>query len=154
MKGNVKILFVQLKLMMNQINGALVRGIIIAAGIMTAGTILMWTIPDLLISMFGGGEELMMVGVKAFRIVSLCFIPAAVGILMITVFQATGKGFRSLLISFCRQLLLILPIASLLSVTAGIESVWYAFPIAEGVALIIALALFFNLVKTDFRKLD
>lgn len=134
--------------------GALIRGIAIAVGIMTVGTILMWTIPDLLISMFGGGDELMRLGVKAFRIVSLCFIPAAVGILMITVFQATGKGFRSLLISFCRQLLLILPIATILSMTAGIESVWYAFPLAEVVALIIALALFVDLVKTDFKKLN
>ncbi len=141
---------------------ALKRGIIIAAIIMLAGTVLMWTIPDTLISMFGDEgsytdvdpQTLRAVGEHAFRIISLCFIPAAGGILFTTLFQAVGKGFRSLMMSFCRQLLLLLPIAFLLTVTLGVENAWYAFPIAEYGSLLIAVAFFINLVRTDFRRLD
>ena len=140
---------------------ALIRGLITAAGIMLVGTILMWTIPDLLISMFGNEssftdvdpQTLLREGEHAFRIISLCFVPAAAGIIFTTVFQAVGKGFRSLLMSFFRQLLILLPMAFLLSMVFGVRYAWYAFPIAEAGALVIALLFFFNLVKTDFKKL-
>lgn len=132
---------------------ALKRGIIIAAGIMTIGTILMWTIPGALISMFGGTQEIMDMGIPAFRTISLCFIPAAVGILFTTLFQAVGKGVRSLIMSFCRQLVLILPIAFVLSIIFDYTAVWYAFPIAEVFSLLIAILFFINLVKGDFKKL-
>ncbi len=140
---------------------AIKRGVIIAVGIMLVGTVLMWTIPDVLLSLFGSEESftdvdpetLMREGERAFRIISLCFVPAAVGITMTTVFQAVGKGLRSLLLSFCRQLILLLPAALLLSLIFGVSEVWFAFPIAEIGALTLALILFMNLVKGDFKRL-
>ncbi len=140
---------------------AIKRGVIIAGGIMLVGTVLMWTIPDVMISLFGSEtsftdvdpQTLRETGEFAFRIISLCFVPAAVGITLTTVFQAVGKGFRSLLISFCRQLIILAPVALLLSLTAGVRNVWFAFPIAEVGALVLALTFFFNLVRTDFSKL-
>ena len=90
-----------------RVYSALKRGIIIGVIIMTLGTLAMWIIPEQLISMFGGTEELMKIGVPAFRIISLCFIPAAAGIIFTTLFQAVGKGMRSLIMSFARQLVLI-----------------------------------------------
>lgn len=133
---------------------ALKRGMIIAAAIMFIGVLLMWLIPDMLISMFGGDKELMEKGEYAFRIISLCFMPAAAGIMFTTLFQAVGKGFRSLIMSFARQLVLVLPIAFVLSMTLGVDCVWYAFPIAEILSLFLAIGLFINLVKTDFKRLD
>lgn len=132
---------------------ALKHGIVIAVIIMTIGTVLMWTIPDVLISMFGGTDEIMSIGVPAFRIISLCFIPAAAGILFTTLFQAVGKGIRSLLMSFCRQLVLILPIAYFISILFDLSAVWYAFPIAELGSLMLAIVFFINLVKGDFKRL-
>ena len=140
---------------------AIKRGVIIAVGIMLVGTVLMWTIPDVLLSLFGSEESftdvdpetLMREGERAFRIISLCFVPAAVGITMTTVFQAVGKGLRSLLLSFCRQLILLLPVALLLSLIFGVSEVWFAFPLAEIGALTLALILFMNLVKGDFKRL-
>ncbi len=129
-------------------------GITVAVLIMAAGVLLMWLIPDKLISLFGGDQSLLNAGVPAFRIISLCFIPAAVSIILITLFQATGKGFRGLFISFARQLVVLLPVAYLLSAVIGVDAVWYAFPIAEAVALVIALLFFVNLVRNDFKKLQ
>lgn len=135
-----------------RVYSALKCGIVIAVIIMSIGVALMWLIPDVLISMFGGGEELMSVGVTAFRIISLCFVPAAASIIFTTLFQAVGKGVRSLLMSACRQLLIILPVAFVLSITLGVSAVWYAFPIAEICSLLLAVAFFINLIKTDFNK--
>lgn len=136
-----------------RVYSALKRGIIIGVIIMTLGTIAMWAIPEQLISMFGGTDELMKIGVPAFRIISLCFIPAAAGIIFTTLFQAVGKGIRSLIMSFARQLVLILPIAFIFSKIWGLGTVWYAFPIAEIFSLAIAISFFINLVKGDFKKL-
>lgn len=133
---------------------ALRIGIIIALIIMSFGVAMMWVFPDKLISLFGGGPELMQTGVPAFRTISLCFLPAAVGILFTTLFQAIGKGVRSLIMSFARQLVVLLPVAFLLSVTVGVSAVWYAFPIAEIASLVVAVAFFLNLVNGDFKKLD
>ena len=141
---------------------ALKIGIIIALVIMAVGVTLMWLMPDRLLSLFGSeesfknvsAEELMDVGQWAFRIVSLCFLPAAAGILFTTLFQAVGKGVRSMMMSICRQLLLLLPIAALLTFTLGVRYVWFAFPIAELGSLALAIAFFINLVKGDFKRLD
>ena len=137
-----------------RVYSALKCGIVIALIIMSVGVLLMWLIPDVLISMFGGGQELMNVGVPAFRTISLCFLPAAAGILFTTLFQAVGKGVRSLMMSVCRQLLILLPVAFILSQTIGVHAVWYAFPIAEIGCLILATIFFLNLVNGDFKKLN
>ena len=141
---------------------AIKRGVIIAGSIMLIGTILMWTIPDVLLSLFGSEDSftdvdpatLMSTGEYAFRIISLCFIPAAVGIILIAVFQAVGKGLRSMMMSFCRQLIILVPSALIISLTFGVKYAWFAFPIAEIGALIVALLLFVNLVRNDFKKLN
>lgn len=137
-----------------RVYGALKYGILIAAVIMAVGVVLFWTVPDKLLGLFGeGNARLIEVGTDAFRIISLCFVPAAAGIMFTTLFQATGKGIRSLFMSFLRQLVLILPIAFLLFNFVGQKYVWFAFPIAEIGSLIVAILFFMNLVKGDFKRL-
>ena len=132
---------------------ALKYGLMIAVIIMALGVLIFWVFPEFLLSLFDNTGKLVSDGVVAFHIISLCFIPAAAGIMFTTLFQAVGKGIRSLFMSFLRQLVLILPIAYFLSQTRTLELVWYAFPIAEIGSLIAAILLFTNLVKGDFKKL-
>ncbi len=114
----------------------------IALGIMVVGTVLFWIFPQQLLGMFSATEEMYRIGIPALRSISLCFAMAAVGIVVSNVFQAIGNGVYSLIISLLRQLILILPIAYLLSRLMGVTGVWYAFPIAEGVSMIASLVLF------------
>lgn len=132
---------------------ALKYGCLIAFVIMLAGTALFWILPEQLLMMFNASDAMLSIGVPALRTISICFIPATIGIMFTTLFQAVGKGIRSLFISVLRQLVILLPIAYLLSF-AGLSYVWYAFPIAEVVALIAAVLFYLNLVKKDFKKLD
>ncbi len=117
-------------------------GMIAAAVIMTLGLILFQTCPYLLLDMFESSEEMIRVGVPALRTISLCFIPAAVGIVCSTLFQATNHGFLSLLVSLLRQLILILPLAVLLARIGGLSLIWLAFPLAEIISL--AVSVFFS----------
>jgi len=69
-----------------------------------------------------------------------------------TVFQAVGNGFSSLIISVLRQLIILLPVAFLLS-KIGLESVWYAFPIAESVSLAASIFIFERLYQNKLKML-
>ncbi len=120
---------------------ALRIGNIIAIGIMAAGTLLFWVIPKQLLLIFNASEQMLKIGEPALRIISLCFIFAALGIMFSTLFQAIGMGAKSLFISVLRQLVVILPVAWLLS-KLGLGYVWYAFPIAEVVSLIASICIY------------
>ena len=76
---------------------------------------------------------------------------AAIGITLSTVFQAIGKGFYSLLMSLMRQLIVLLPVAWILSELGGLSAIWWSFPIAEIVSLTLCLILF-RRVDRDILK--
>lgn len=131
---------------------ALKTGTLIAGIIMTAGTFLFMIFPGQLLMLFNASEEMMRIGVPALRIISLCFIPAALGIMLSTLFQAVGVGIYSLIVSISRQLLVILPAAYLLG-KIGVGFVWYAFPIAEVVSFAVTGLLFRQLYAEKIKHL-
>lgn len=124
----------------------------LAVIIMAVGMAAFLLIPEVLLSLFEaeGASDLTAMGVVALRIISSHFILAAIGITLSTVFQAIGKGFYSLLMSLCRQLIVLLPAAWILSQLGGVNAVWWCFPVAEAVSLTLCLALF---RKVDVRML-
>ncbi|MBQ8001648.1 MAG: MATE family efflux transporter [Ruminococcus sp.] len=127
--------------------------LLIAFLIMLAGTALFQIFPEAILNLFNASDELKTMGTTAMRRLSLCFIPASVGVIMTALFQSVGKGVRSLLMSVLRQLVLILPIAFILS-KISINTMWFAFPLAEICCTILALIFFFELNKREFSKLS
>ena len=132
--------------------GAIKWASIFAVIIMTFGFIVFQIFPVALLSMFSPNKEMIEIGTVALRIISICFIPAALGIVLTGVFQAVGKGIRSLIMSLLRQLGVIVPVAFLLS-KISLKVMWFAFPIAEAVSLAVAILFFLNLVRGDFKRL-
>ncbi len=130
-------------------------GLIIAVLIMLAGTLVFRLAPEWLLSLFESGDvadaaanaKLVEVGVPVLRAISLSFMLAAIGIMFSTLFQAVGKGFYSMVMSICRQLIVLLPLAFVMS-KIDMVTMWYSFPIAEMVCLIIAVFFFIRLRRT------
>lgn len=131
---------------------ALKIGSVIAILIMLFGTILFVSIPDKLLMIFNASEQMLEIGVKALRTISLCFVPAAIGIMFSTLFQAVGQGHKSLYISILRQLVIILPVAYLLS-KIGLYYVWYSFPIAEIFSLMVSIIFLSMLYKKTIKTI-
>lgn len=127
-------------------------GCIIAFSIMLIGTVLFWAFPNQMLMMFNANDEIIRIGVPALRIISLCFTSAAIGIMFSTLFQAVGIGINSLIISLLRQIVVLLPAAYLLSLI-GLEAVWYAFPIAEGISLIASIVMFRFVYRKHIKNL-
>ena len=135
-------------------------GVVIAAGIMALGTLLFHVAPEWLLSLFesdaaadmAANARLAEVGVPMLRIISLSFMFAACGIMFGTLFQAIGKGMYSMVMSVCRQLVVLLPVAFILS-KVNMIVMWYAFPIAEVVCLLIAIGFFIRLRQKQFNQM-
>ena len=117
--------------------------LVYALVIMAVGALLFLTVPNLLMMPFDSSADktLTAEGCVALRIICSNFLIAAVGITLSTVFQAVGRGTYSLIMSLCRQLIVLLPAAWALSLI-GPNAIWWAFPIAEIVSLTICLLLY------------
>ena len=102
-----------------------------ALALMTAGLLVFQFAPDLLLSLFNPSPEFSVIGRAALRTISWSFPIAAVCISLGASFQAMGNGIYSTITSLCRQLLVLLPVAYLLSMTGNVNAVWLAYPIAE-----------------------
>ena len=102
-----------------------------AVVIMLIGFAVFQMIPKAFLKLFNAEGEMMTVGVKALRRISICFIPASFGIMTSTLFQGTGHAIYSLFSSLIRQLVGILPLAFILFRIGGAELSWFSFPLAE-----------------------
>ena len=112
--------------------------LIIIGILMTLGTIFFWCFPTQIMDIFKANTEMKEMGVVALRIISIGFIPSAIGNIASAVFEAMGKGTKSLIITLLRQLVIVLPIAYAASRIVGLSGVWIAFPIAEMTAAVYA----------------
>ena len=133
---------------------ALKYGIYIALIIMTIGMIIFLMIPQILLSFFHASDEMLSIGIPALRTISISFPIAAIGILLSSFFQALGIGKYSLYVSFMRQLLIILPLAYILSKISTLNAVWSAFWIAELVATLNSIFLFKKLYENRIKYLS
>ena len=129
-----------------------------AMTIMLVGLTVFQTIPDVLMGIFGSSEDaasqdLVKFGISALRIVSLHFPIAAVGIALGASFQALGNGIYSTITSLCRQLVVLVPAAYLLSLTGTVDAVWWSFPLAEIVSSVLTVIFFCRIYKRKVKTL-
>lgn len=96
-------------------------------------------IPDTLLGFFNASPDMLAIGEPALRTISWSFLVAGICIICSSAFQALGNGIYSLLVSFARQLVVLLPAAFLLSLTGEVNAVWWSFPIAEIASLTCSL---------------
>ena len=114
-----------------RITGAIKYAMIYSVSIMIVGTIIMQIFPAQLLKLFDASDNMLSIGVTALRIISTHFFFAGFDIIIISSLQALGRGLSSMLVSFTRQLVVLLPVAYLLSLTGKLDAIWWAFPIAE-----------------------
>ncbi len=118
-----------------------------AVVIMIAGLLTAELIPDKLLLLFNASKEMLNIGIPALRILSLCYVFAGISVVASGVFQGLGKGVYSLVLSVIRQLVILIPVAYLLSLTGNVNAVWFSFPIAELAALAVSLIYLRSIIK-------
>ena len=106
--------------------------------IMAVGTLLFECIPGALLTLFDASENMLAIGVPALRIIGIHFVIAGFCIPAGSVCQAIGNPLYSLIVSVCRQLVVLIPAAWLLAQSGNLDLVWFAFPIAEVMSFILS----------------
>lgn len=124
-----------------------------AVAIMLAGLAIFQIFPEQLLYLFDASEHMMGIGVPALRIISLSFLFAGYCIVIDSVFQALGNGVYSLITSAARQLVCILPAAWLFASVFGLHAVWYAFPLAEIISVVLTTLLFRRIYQKKIQLL-
>ena len=116
--------------------------------IMLVGFCIFQFLPDKLLGLFAASDAMLTIGVPALRIICPHFLLAGAGIVLSSVFQALGNGVFSLTVSICRQLVVLIPAAWLLSRTGEVNMVWWAFIIAEVASLALSLVFMARINRT------
>lgn len=126
-------------------------GLLYSCSIMLFGTMLFELIPGPLLSIFSASDDMLSIGIPALRIIASSFVGAAIAITLSSVFQAFSSAVYSMIVSFSRQLLVLLPVAYFMAKTGNLNNVWLCFPIAEIAS--VSLSIFF-MVWTYRTKLN
>ena len=133
---------------------AIKSAFVIAFAFTTAGFILFQVMPTQLIKLFNKDPELIKIGTTTLKTISLAFPIIGPAIIISTTFQAIGKGIPSLLQSFFRQIVVLLPLMYWLGNNFGLSTLWYAFPISELANIVVASIWLIFTLKKVFQKMN
>jgi putative MATE family efflux protein len=111
-------------------------------------------LPGQLMQLFNASDFMMNMGVVAIRIITPSWLFAGFCIVSVSVFQALGNGMMSLLVSFGRQLVILVPAAYLLSLSRIVSDVWFAFLIAECMSLLLSALFLRRIYNKKVKNLE
>ncbi len=127
--------------------------VIYAVSLMLIGFAAFELAPQLLLRLYNASEHMLSIGVPALRITAIAFPFAGFCIVAGSVFQALGNGVYSLINSVARQIVVLLPVAFLLSLSGNLESVWFAFPIAEVMSVTLSCLFLRRIYRLKLKDL-
>lgn len=112
--------------------------------VMVPGTVLLEVFAGIFAKLFGISGETETLFISAMRIISISFVFAGANVAYQGIFQALESGLESLIVSVCRQVLLVLPVAWALSLPARkdparLSPVWFTFLIAEELSCLLSV---------------
>ena len=120
---------------------------------MLCGFAVFQLMPEVLLSMFDPTAEFLAIGCKALQTISWAFPIAGFCVVLSSVFQALGTGLYATIVSLARQLLVLLPVAYLLSLSGRLELVWWSFPIAEMASITVTALLLLRIYRQKLRPI-
>lgn len=121
--------------------------------LMLLGFLAFELIPSTLLGFFDASPEMVEIGVFALRIIGIHFLIAWYCIITGSIFQALGNGVYSMIVSVARQLVVLIPVAFVLSKLGGLQAVWWSFPIAELMSLLVSTIFLINIYKRVIKNI-
>jgi len=137
-----------------RITATIRNGLFLAMGIMLFGMALFELFPAQLLGLFDASPAMLAIGVPAIRIIACSFLGAALGITFSSVFQAFGSAVYSMIATFVRQIVALLPAAYLLSLSGNVNAIWWSYLIAEVVSIIACIFFMHRIYKEKIEPLS
>ncbi|MGN0495705.1 MAG: MATE family efflux transporter [Lachnospiraceae bacterium] len=136
----------------DRVTQAVKNAVVFAVTIMLVGLVCVQIFPKQLLLLFDASDNMLGIGIPAMRIISISFIFAGYCIIVGSFFQALGNSIYSMIVSFVRQLVFLVPAAYFLSKTGNVNMVWFAWPIAEIASVLVSTAFLKVILKEKFSK--
>jgi Na+-driven multidrug efflux pump len=137
-----------------RIKQAITLSVAYAVSIMILGTVIFQVFPRQLLMLFDASANMTEMGINALRIISVHFPIAGFCIVTGSVLQALFNSRLSMVVSICRQLVVLLPSAWLLAHFGGLGLVWWSFPIAEVMSLIMSSIFLHHVYHKEIKVLE
>ena len=118
---------------------------------MFLGTLCFEIIPEPMLRFFSKEEEVIRIGITAFRIIGLSFIPLVTSLTYPVLFQAVGASFKSSMLTIIRTVFLFVPLAYLFS-RFGLQYFWLTYPVTDGIVSIIGFFMSRHFFRNLYQK--
>lgn len=144
----------------SRVSAGIKYGMMYTLIIMFVGLVVIELFANPFASVFGLSGETQDLCVSAMRVVSISFVFAGANIAYQGIFQALDSGIESLVLSLCRQLIFVIPVAwgfaKVVNNTSidNIWMVWSTFPIAEVITVVIAYFFMRRIRKNKIEVLE
>ena len=103
--------------------------------------------PEPCVRLFTTDAELIEKSVVAMRYIMALFVIIGAQMVITNFFQSIGKAKVSIFLSLSRQLIFLVPAIAILPPLMGLDGVWLAMPLSDGVAAVMAYAMLWIYVK-------
>lgn len=122
--------------------------ILFGVALMALGTLCFNVIPEPMLRFFSSNENVIDIGVIAFRIIGWSFIPLVTSLTYPVLFQAVEQSLKSSFLTVLRTVCLFVPLAYLFSSLWGLNFFWLTYPVTDSVTTIVG----FFMTKRFFKK--
>lgn len=115
--------------------------------ITTCGFLVAEFIPEPCARLFTTDPELIRLSVNGMRIMMAAFVLVGSQMVITNFFQSIGKAKISMFLSLSRQMIFLLPMLLLLPLFLGVDGIWWAMPISDTIAEIVAVVMMMTYMR-------
>ena len=115
--------------------------------ITTCGFLVAEFIPGPCARLFTTDPELIRLSVNGMRIMMAAFVLVGSQMVITNFFQSIGMAKISMFLSLSRQMIFLLPMLLLLPLFLGVDGIWWAMPISDTIAEIVAVVMMMTYMR-------
>ena len=125
---------------MRRVRQTYLNALWVGTAICTGGFIVAQVFPSIIFSLFlGEKSELIPMGERALRLMTLCFPLVGVNIVTSGYFQSIKRPFVSIMITFLRQAIFLVPMLYIMPIWFGIDGIWSSFAVSDFLAFLFTI---------------
>lgn len=125
---------------------------VVGTCITATGFLVAELMPEPCARLFTTDPELIRLSVNGLRIMMAAFLLVGSQMVITNFFQSIGKAKISMFLSLSRQMLFLFPLLLVLPPFMGVDGVWWAMPISDTVAEIVAVAMMMAYMRKFNRQ--
>lgn len=137
-----------------RVKKAYLSSVAVATIILTIGSLVVQTYPEIMIRMFNKDKELMRISIEGIKIYLLMMPIIGISVTGSNFIQSIGKAKIAMILSLLRQVILLIPAILILPRFLALKGVWLAQPIADFIATLITFIILFKEIKSYNNKVE